>query len=56
MGWEALAVVGTLLLMAPSVLLPYYRDRMDRIDRDRMLEACSPMVGRRPMICDYEKF
>jgi hypothetical protein len=44
LGWEALAAAVTLLLIAPSVILPYYRDRMDRLDRDRMLEACSPMM------------
>ena len=46
LGWEALAAAVTLLLIAPSVILPYYRDRMDRLDRDRMLEACSPIYPR----------
>ena len=51
-GWEAVAVTLLLLLIAPSVLLPYYRDRMDRLDRDRMLEACSPVLrGNRMMLC-----
>ena len=39
MTWEMLVV---LLILAPSLLLPYYRSRRDRRDRDRMLEACSP--------------
>jgi hypothetical protein len=38
-SWEMLAV---LLIALPSLVLPYYRARRDRRDRDRMLEACSP--------------
>ncbi len=55
LGWEAVAVACALLLMAPSALLPYYRDTMDRMDRDRMLEACSPGLRQPPRaaICDY---
>jgi hypothetical protein len=55
LGWEAMAAAIAMLLIAPTVLLPYYRDRMDRLDRDRMLEACSPMRNYRSasarMIC-----
>lgn len=41
-GWESVALAALLLVAAPSVLLPYFRARSDRHDRDRLLEACSP--------------
>lgn len=42
LGWESVAIIALVLLLAPGFLLPLYRAHREHTDHRRMLEACSP--------------
>ena len=50
LGWYELAFGGLLLLLATSMLLPILRAREERWERERILEACNPMLVPHPML------
>jgi hypothetical protein len=44
LGWQEVVLGGLVLLLAPSILLPILRAREEHWERQRIVDACSPML------------